>query len=272
MPSRIRLLDRLCQLRSDVSREGLLSFVLCGEVTVDGVLVRNPRELILAHAVVGFTGQRFVSRGGGKLDHAVELWSLPVASRCFLDAGASTGGFTDCLLQRGAATVHAVDVGYNQLDYRLRIDPRVVVHERTNIWALSDLLPVPQAAVADLSFRSLRGLTRHILGLTSERWAVLLIKPQFEWQDAPDSFDGIVPEKELGEMLAGVLKDLAEEGVECRGVAASPVKGRGGNQEFLAFVLDGMAPLELRDGVLGHSHEPDELVRRALCESPGAVN
>lgn len=230
---RARLLDRLCALHPDRSREELLSLVLCGDVRVDGSRIRDPQERIGAEAAVAIEHERYVGRGGVKLERALELWELPVDGRVFLDAGASTGGFTDCLLQRGARAVHAVDVGYNQLDYRLRRNERVIVHERTNIMHVAALDPVPDAAVADLSFRSLRGAARHLVDLTADRYAVLLIKPQFEWTDAPADFSGTVPAEALDGILARTLDALGDEGLALFAMSESPITGRSGNREFL---------------------------------------
>jgi 23S rRNA (cytidine1920-2'-O)/16S rRNA (cytidine1409-2'-O)-methyltransferase len=236
---RARLLDRLCDLHPDRSREELLSLVLCGDVRVDGACIRDPREPVRSDATISVERPRYVGRGGVKLEHAIRAWSLPVAGRVFLDAGSSTGGFTDCLLQHGARAVHAVDVGYNQLDYRLRDDARVHVHERTNVMQIDALDPRPHAAVADLSFRSLRGAARRIVDLTTDGLAVLLIKPQFEWEDAPPSFDGTVPDEEIAAILRATLDGLRDEGLLACALEESPIRGRKGNREFLLLTGDG---------------------------------
>lgn len=235
---RAQLLDRLCALHPDRTREELLSLVLCGDVRVDGARIRDPRQRVDAEAIVALERERYVGRGGVKLEHALDAWNLPVDGRVFLDAGASTGGFTDCLLQRGAVAVHAVDVGYNQLDYRLRSDDRVIVHERTNIMHLESLDPRPHAAVADLSFRSLRGAARRVVDLTVERYAVLLIKPQFEWSDAPADFAGTVPTAALASILSRTLEGLLEESLAPFELEESPITGRRGNREFLLLAGD----------------------------------
>ncbi|HKK47529.1 MAG TPA: SAM-dependent methyltransferase, partial [Alkalispirochaeta sp.] len=129
-PSQTSLLDLLTQQFAEYSRDELYRLVMCGEVRVNGGTITDPRQAVGAGATLAIVTRRFVSRGGEKLEAALEAWPINVAARTWLDAGASTGGFTDCLLQRGASLVHAVDVGYNQLDYRLRNDPRVRVHER----------------------------------------------------------------------------------------------------------------------------------------------
>lgn len=253
--ARRRLLDALCTLYPTHTRETLLARVLCGDVRVNGERVREPGRRVESSARIvverlpapgkpggeagGEAGTQddrpWVGRGALKLVHALDRWSLAVEGLVVLDAGASTGGFTDALLRRGARLVHAVDVGYNQLDYRLRTSPRVAVHERTNIMAVDQLDPPADAAVADLSFRSLVGAARHILSLTRESWAVLLVKPQFEWENPPPEFDGRVPDGAADAIVDEVVRKLREEGVVVRDVAESPIRGRSGNREFLVL-------------------------------------
>ncbi len=234
--SRVPAIERLVSLLPEYSREELLALILCGDARFDGETVRDPRQDVRPDAEVSFRNQEFVSRGGIKLDHALGVWGVDVAGKVFLDAGSSTGGFTEALLLRGAAGVHAVDVGYNQLDYILRTDSRVIVHERTNIMDVTALEPEPEAAVADLSFRSLFGAASHILGLTSGRWAVLLLKPQFEWTNPPTEFDGTVPDARASEIVVATVERLAEESVFAHDCIESPIRGRAGNREFLLLV------------------------------------
>ena len=233
---RVRAIDRLASARPGTPREQLLSLILCGDARFDGQLVRDPAELVARDAAVTLEPRGFVGRGATKLDHALLLWNLPVAGKVFLDAGASTGGFTQALLLRGAEAVHAVDVGYNQLDYALRTDPRVIVHERTNIMDIHALDPPAAAAVADLSFRSLVVAARRLLDLAAERWAVLLMKPQFEWRDPPPGFDGTVPDDAVQGIVMETVARLAEEGVHAHACAESPIRGRAGNREYLVLV------------------------------------
>jgi 23S rRNA (cytidine1920-2'-O)/16S rRNA (cytidine1409-2'-O)-methyltransferase len=230
----LTLLDLLVQLFPETPRERLFGRVLCGDVVVDGSVLKDPKVPVPVDAEVVVSSKRFVSRGGFKLDPVLEAWNLPVAGRVFLDAGCSTGGFTDALLQRGAALVHAVDVGTAQLDWKLRADPRVLVREGTNVMSLEALTPKPHAAVADLSFRSLRGAAARILSLTSDGWLVALIKPQFEWIDPPAEFQGVVPDDRWEEIRDRLDADLRGEGVLLGEVVPSSVRGRRGNQEYLA--------------------------------------
>ncbi len=232
------LITVLRQRFPQCSRDELLSWVMCGEIRVDGERVRDPKHKVGKNAQIHVqrSTRQYVSRGGIKLTHALATWELPVDGKVFVDAGSSTGGFTDCLLRHGAAAVHAVDVGYNQLDFRLRSDPRVVVHERTNIMRVGHLTPPAQAAVADLSFRSLSGAARHLLSLTTEGWAVVLIKPQFEWREPAAEFEGVVPFEYVVGIIDDVARRLWEDGAFVERVLESPVTGTGGNREFLALV------------------------------------
>lgn len=185
----------------------------------------------------------FVSRGGEKLAHALDEWHVSCETT-WIDAGCSTGGFTDCLLQRGASLVYAVDVGVNQLDWRLRQDPRVRVMEGTNVMDIApgSLEPAPQRIAADLSFRSLRGAARHLLELAQERWGIFLVKPQFEWKSPVPGFRGVVKEPAaVLEIVEALLDDLRSEGVGAEKAALSPVKGRKGNRELLLLLRRGPA-------------------------------
>ncbi len=237
------------------SREELYGMILCREVLVNGGRIMNPREMVAEDALLAIAPARFVSRGGEKLEYALERWGISVTGLLMLDAGASTGGFTDCLLQHGAQGVYAVDVGYNQLSYRLRSDERVTVMERTNIMQVDSLNPLPDAAVADLSFRSIRGAAGKVLSLTSQHWMIALIKPQFELDEyeAPEDFSGVIHDEDLVEsVLAATLRNLAAEAVTAVGLLTSPITGRKGNREFLALLADS-------------SRYPDA----APCGSPG---
>ncbi len=181
---------------------------------------------------------RFVGRGGEKLDAALERFGLDVTGRRVADLGASTGGFTDCLLQRGAAAVVAVDVGYGQLHERLRADPRVEVHERTNVRDLKpgDLGPLAEVVVADLSFISLRTVLPAALALGAPGAdVVLLVKPQFEAgrQEAARGKGVITDPVIWRRVLEEVAATLARLGAAIMGAMASPLTGADGNVEFL---------------------------------------
>jgi 23S rRNA (cytidine1920-2'-O)/16S rRNA (cytidine1409-2'-O)-methyltransferase len=181
---------------------------------------------------------RFVSRGGEKLSHALEAFAIDVAGRNCLDVGASTGGFTDCLLQAGAARVVALDVGYGQLHPRVRHDPRVTVLERTNVRALTALPFAPDLVVCDVSFVSLRQALPPALRLAAPGWeAVALVKPQFEAGRA-DAPKGVVRDPEVQrKTLRTVSEDASEWGGAVVGVVDSGLPGPKGNREFFLHLV-----------------------------------
>ena len=232
------LLDLLCARNSQLTRKDHYARILCGEIFVEGQCVRDPQRSIDPGASVEFKPRRqYVSRGGLKLEGVLNQWEITVQGMSFIDAGASTGGFTDCLLQRGASRVIAIEAGGNQLDYRLRKDPRVHVLENTNIMDVNTLPFEPEAAVADLSLRSLRKAAHHILSLVSEKWLVALVKPQYEWPETPPNFDGLVKFRPaLMEILNRLLRDLHGEGVFVSKIAASRLPGKKGNREFFCLL------------------------------------
>ncbi len=198
----------------------------------------------LVHAgqavVVAAPPRRYVSRGGDKLRGALDRFAVVVSGRRCLDAGVSTGGFTDCLLQAGAADVLAFDVGYGQVHERLRVDPRVTVRERTNVRHLTrdDLAPpLPDLLVADLSFISLASVLHGLLDLldsTSERDAVVLVKPQFEAQRTDVGKGGVVRDPAVWrDSLLRVASAARAARWQVIDVMPSPLRGPKGNVEFL---------------------------------------
>jgi len=208
-------------------------------VTVAGAPGLNPARQVRADEPVLVTGDppRFVSRGGEKLQAAVERFGLAgeIAGASALDAGASTGGFTDCLLQSGAAHVTAVDVGYGQLHEKLRDDPRVEVHDRTNIRELAPDEPF-DLAVADLSFISLRTVLPTLLaGVKPGGPLVLLAKPQFEAprEDAAKGRGVITDRNVWRTVLEGLRDAIHANGAAIMGAMVSPLHGADGNVEFL---------------------------------------
>ena len=194
---------------------------------------------------------RFVSRGGEKLAHALELTSLDPAGKDCLDVGASTGGFTDCLLQAGAARVIALDVGYGQLHPRLRSDDRVTVLERVNARTVTGLPYPPEIVVCDVSFISVKTALPPLLRLAAPGWqALVLVKPQFEAGRA-DTPKGVVRDPEVRRrVLRDVCKAAAGWGSQVLGVVDSGLPGPKGNREFLVHLTDSREPTD-----------PDELDR-----------
>jgi 23S rRNA (cytidine1920-2'-O)/16S rRNA (cytidine1409-2'-O)-methyltransferase len=214
-----------------------------GLVLVGGRAAGKPSTLVDPSEPVELVGpaRRFVSRGGEKLDAALDRFAIAVGGRSALDAGASTGGFTDCLLRRGAARVVAVDVGYGQLAWSLRGDPRVTVLERTNVRDLrAEALPfAPEIVVADLSFISLRLVVGALAGLAAdEANLVLLVKPQFEAGRDGVGPGGVVRDPEgWAAAIRGVADASEGAGLRPVDVMASPVRGPAGNVEFLLHAV-----------------------------------
>jgi 23S rRNA (cytidine1920-2'-O)/16S rRNA (cytidine1409-2'-O)-methyltransferase len=232
------LLDLLCSWDHSISRKEHYARILCGEVFIDGQCIKEPRRLVPVTVSPEYRPRRrYVSRGGDKLEGILQEWEIQVRGMSFVDAGASTGGFTDCLLRHGASRVIAIEAGRNQLDYRLRRDERVTVLENTNIMSVHTLPIEAQAAVADLSLRSLRKAAHHLLNLVSQRWLIALVKPQYEWQERTLDFTGVVSRKEdLPLILENLFLDLETEGVFVSRIAASRLPGRKGNREFFCFL------------------------------------
>lgn len=225
-----------------------------GRVLVNGSVAEKPsRQVSPADAiVVAGGGPSFVSRGGKKLERALDAFSIDPTGRSAVDAGSSTGGFTDCLLQRGAGAVLAVDVGYGQLHERLCADPRVVSLERTNIRELDrdrarELLAparAPDLVTADLSFMSLRPICARLLEMCGpEGEVVVLCKPQFEvGRLIASKGQGVVRSREdRRSALLGVAAALDEAAAAVSGVIASPILGPAGNAEFLVHARAGRA-------------------------------
>jgi 23S rRNA (cytidine1920-2'-O)/16S rRNA (cytidine1409-2'-O)-methyltransferase len=222
-----------------------------GYVTVRGSQAEKPSTLVAADEPVALTSspRKFASRGGEKLDAALDRFGVNVADRRCLDAGASTGGFTDCLLRRGAAAVIAVDVGYGQLAWELRIDPRVVVLERTNVRDLGvDALPFrPSLVTADLSFISLRLVLGRLAGAAERRAEfVLLVKPQFEAGREDVGSGGVVRDPAVWRrVIEEVTEACRRVGLAPAAVMSSPLLGPAGNAEFLLHAVRGAASGEL---------------------------
>ena len=222
------------------SRQQAQADIAAGRVTVGGAPADKAARLVAPDEPVRVLGPppRFVGRGGEKLDAALRRFAVDVTGRRAYDLGASTGGFTDCLLQRGAASVVALDVGYGQLHERLRADPRVEVHERTNVRDVhpGDLGDPAQVIVADLSFISLRTVLPGALRLvTPDADVVLLVKPQFEaGREEAARGKGVITDPAVWRrVLDEVTSALAGLGAAIMGAMASPLTGADGNVEFL---------------------------------------
>jgi 23S rRNA (cytidine1920-2'-O)/16S rRNA (cytidine1409-2'-O)-methyltransferase len=234
-------LDRLLARRGlFASREQARRAIMAGRVRVAGRPADKPGSLVPVAAEVCVVGppRRFVSRGGEKLEHALDHFGIEPAGWICLDVGASTGGFTDCLLQRGARRVYAVDVGRGQLDQALRQDARVVVMEGCNARYLEpDALPEPvRLATVDVSFISLAKLVPALHPLLVPGGLLLpLIKPQFEAGRREVGKGGVVRDEAVRtRVIQKVAADLAAIGFELRGIVDSPVRGAKGNREAFA--------------------------------------
>lgn len=213
-------------------------------VTIDGAPGLKAGTLVSHSSRIALNeGRRFVSRGGDKLCGALEDFGLDVSGMRCLDAGAGSGGFTDCLLQKGAAFVVAVDVGYGQFDWTLRTDSRVTLYERTNIRQVPEGHGPFDLVVGDLSFVSLRSLARTIAGLAgSTATCVLLVKPQFEGRREDVGPGGIVSDPQVWEgAISSAAEALNAEGLGTQAVAPSRLKGATGNQEFFLLARPGAA-------------------------------
>jgi 23S rRNA (cytidine1920-2'-O)/16S rRNA (cytidine1409-2'-O)-methyltransferase len=244
MSSSKERIDKLLVDRNLVqSRERAKALIMAGKVFVDdhkaekaGILVDPDAQIVLKEKDFPY-----VRRGGVKLEYAMDSFQLDVKNRIALDVGASTGGFTHCLLLRGAQKVYAVDVGYGQLDWTLRNDPRVVCMEKTNIRYLdADRIGDPiSLAVIDASFISLKTVLVPLLGLIEkEAEVVALIKPQFEVSSREVGKGGVVRDPHLHTKVVKEMVEFANSlGVEVRGTVESPLKGPKGNREFFIYFI-----------------------------------
>jgi 23S rRNA (cytidine1920-2'-O)/16S rRNA (cytidine1409-2'-O)-methyltransferase len=245
MPA-IRLDQALVDRGLCASREKAKRAVMSGQVTLNGQTARKPSEPVVQDDALAIAApEKFVSRGGYKLEHALIHFGIDVSGQTAIDLGASTGGFTDCLLQRGAARVYAIDVGRGQLAWKLRRDPRVVVMEKTNARELSPAsFPTPFApvdlVVIDCSFISLRKLIPPAIALlrTSGKLTALL-KPQFEAGKAEaDRGAGVIRDSAIHKRVVLELREFvaAQPGLQWVGVVESPLLGPAGNKEFLVLI------------------------------------
>lgn len=226
------------------TRSQAAAAVLAGEVSVNGQPATKAGTLVGEDIRIEVREEpRFVSRGGLKLETAFEQFDIDVTGDAVLDAGASTGGFTDCLLQHGARKVITVDVGYGQLDWKLRNDPRVEVNERTNIRGITPelLSELPVFATFDLSFISLKKVLPPVIKcLKPDFELVALIKPQFEAGRGRVGSGGVVRDPDVHRQVLVDIRDFSfREGLIILGMAESAIRGPKGNVEFLIHVADG---------------------------------
>lgn len=248
------------------TRERAQAAVMAGLVRVGGVLAAKAGLRVDPGAVVEVNGPAhpYVSRGGVKLEKALREFGIDVRDRVAIDAGSSTGGFTDCLLRAGARLVYAVDVGYGQLHWTLRQNPRVVVRERTNVRYLepSVLGPgsePPDLAVVDVSFISLAKVLPALLGvLVGAREIVALVKPQFEAGPDRVGKKGVVRDPAVhGEVLSSVIGAACGLGLRTAGITHSPVRGPEGNIEYLVHLVPGSGEVDSEEiaAVVQQAHQ-----------------
>jgi 23S rRNA (cytidine1920-2'-O)/16S rRNA (cytidine1409-2'-O)-methyltransferase len=241
-PSRQRLDLILLAKGLTSSRERARALIMAGSVTVDGQIVDKPGAATRSDSRIEIRGEPipYVSRGGLKLAGALESFALEVSGWICMDVGASTGGFSDCLLQKGAARVYAVDVGYGQFAWNLRQDPRVVVIERTNIRHMPPAR-IPEAVdliVIDVSFISLKIVIPAVLRFLKPGGRLLpLIKPQFEVGKGQVGKGGIVRDAEQHmRVIAELSLFFRNIGLECSQAVSSPIEGPKGNKEFFMLL------------------------------------
>ena len=211
---------------------------MAGEVVVSGKAAIKPGTLVAEEvAITLLEPPPFVGRGGLKLDYALDKFQLDVSSKVVADIGASTGGFTDCLLKRGASRVYAIDVGYGQLDYRLRRDRRVVVMERVNARYPISLPEKVDLATMDLSFISVEKVIPSVAQLLKDSgYLLVLIKPQFEARRGEVGKGGIIKQPQVhARVLGRFIAWMIDHGFRMGGLVGSPILGASGNKEF--FVL-----------------------------------
>lgn len=252
------------------SREKAKATIMAGLVFVDNQRVDKAGTKLPVDVEITVKGNPipYVGRGGLKLEKAMETFPIDLTGKTMMDIGASTGGFTDCALQRGAAKVFAVDVGYGQLAWSLRNDPRVISMERTNVrYITSDQIPEPlDLAVMDLSFISVKLILPAVCPLLKDDAAVVcLIKPQFEAGREEVGKKGVVRDPKVHlEVLESFLDFVPGAGFTVMGLDYSPIKGPEGNIEYLGYLrkgahpapeLDPAAVVELSHGALAHGKE-----------------
>jgi 23S rRNA (cytidine1920-2'-O)/16S rRNA (cytidine1409-2'-O)-methyltransferase len=260
-PARQRLDALLADRDLAASREKAQALILAGLVTVDGQVARKAAQLVNVDATIVLReSEPYVSRGGYKLAHALDRFGVSVDGLLAVDVGASTGGFTDVLLQRGARRVYAVDVGHGQLHWRLRNDARVVVLERTNARTLEALPELADLATIDVSFISLRLVLPSVRRLVRPGSSMIaLVKPQFEAGRELVGRGGVVRSSAVHRLvLEAFVSWLPTEELGLAGLIASPLRGPAGNVEFLALLKDRELP----------AAEPEGAIERALAEAP----
>lgn len=223
------------------SRERAKASIMAAEVYVDGKRINKAGELVPLESKIEIKGKKipYVSRGGLKLEKAVKLFNLNLKNKIAMDVGASTGGFTDCLLQNGVIKVYSIDVGYGQLDWRLRNDPRVINMERTNIRYLDKIEDKIDIVTIDVSFISLSIVIPVIVKfIKNEGELVALIKPEFEAGRDKVGKKGVVKDADVHkDVIKKIIKILKDNMFCIKGLTFSPITGPEGNIEYLVYTI-----------------------------------
>ena len=233
-------LDNIIQERNpSLSKTYIQSLIMQGAILLEGKVCTKAGTQVTDDVEIIITKQeqKFVSRAGYKLEKALEFFNVAVQDAVVLDAGLSTGGFTDCLLQHGARKVYGIDVGYGQVHEKIRRDPRVVVMEKTNLRYLDSLPELVDLVTLDLSFISVLKVIPAIKKLMKpEGNLIVLIKPQFEARREQVGKGGIVKDPAVHEqVIRDIVQGITQEGFSYIGVTDSPITGTDGNKEFLAY-------------------------------------
>src|SRR5579863_4014554 len=236
-----RLDQRVQELVPQYSRQQIQSWIMQGKVTVDGLVATKPGMQVTADMVVHVNVEepKYVSRAGFKLEKALDHFGLDVTGLVALDAGISTGGFTDCLLQRGARKVYGIDVGYGDVHEKIRKDERLVLLEKTNLRILESVGELVDVITLDLSFISVLNVMPTVCKiLKKDGKLVVLIKPQFEASKHEIGAGGIVRDDKIRQAIVDVtVAGIEQYGFESVGVTDSPISGAKGNKEFLAYFI-----------------------------------
>ncbi len=236
-----RLDVKVHELLPDYDEKHIQSWIMQGKIFVDGEKIAKPGTHVADDAKITYTieEQKFVSRAGLKLEKALDEFHIDVTGLVVLDAGISTGGFTDCLLQRGAKKVYGVDVGYGDVHEKIRNDERLVLLEKTNVRMLETVGELVDMVTLDLSFISVLKVMETVCKILKKQGAlIVLIKPQFEASKHEIGAGGIVRDDHIRQAIVDItVEGITKYGFECIGVTDSPITGAKGNKEFLAYFV-----------------------------------
>ncbi len=239
MADKKRLDQLVHEKEPQYSRAQIQSWIMQGKIAVDGKIITKPGMITNVTAILSYDLQepKYVGRAGFKLEKALEHFKIDVTNYIVMDAGISTGGFTDCMLQNGAAKVYGIDVGYGQVHEKIRNDSRVIVMERTNLRELRNLPEPIDVVTLDLSFISVLKVMDAIDAILKPHGKlIVLIKPQFEARKEEVGRGGIIKDPSVHqEVIKRVTIGIESHGYACHGVIESPLLGATGNKEFLAY-------------------------------------